>query len=469
MQNAVPTTPKTRTTAPLPADHAFEQALGDHLQGRWQAAEAQYRSLLAGAPAHAPSLHFLGVLRHQQGDAEEGNALVQQSLQLQPDHADWHNTWGNMLAAQGRGDEAAAAFVAALERDARHADAWNNLGAVLLAAGQAEDAVAALRNAVELRPALRAAHQHLGDAYQQLGDAHAAALSYCAEYVLRPKQETQRDMLGIAYSQLGLHDEAAQVYAAWLADEPGHPIASHLLAASRGKAVDDRVPAQFLQRYFDGYAETFEHKLVAGLGYSVPPLVHRLLAESATPAASLRILDAGCGTGLCGPQLKPFALQLSGVDLSEKSLAVAHGKGVYDSLHRQDIVDYLVAGSQAHWDLLVAADVLIYFGDLKPFFAAAHAELATGGRMLASFEIWDEPHHARNDAPCDAIHTARVAAEPAPGYALQPSGRYSHRESYLLRALRAAGFTVQERLPIHIRNELGRPVQGLLLLAQKAQ
>ncbi|RYF28596.1 MAG: tetratricopeptide repeat protein [Comamonadaceae bacterium] len=457
MQDPAPTTPKTRTPAPLPTDPAFEQALGDHLQGHWQAAEAQYRSLLADAPGHAPSVHFLGVLRHQQGDAEEGNALVQQSLRLQPDHADWHNTWGNMLAAKGRGDEAAAAFVAALECDARHADAWNNLGAVLLAAGQAQDAVAALRNAVELRPALRAAHQHLGDAYQQLGDSHAAALSYCAEYVLRPKEETQRDMLGIAYSQLGLHEEAAQVYAAWLADEPGHPIAAHLLAASQGKAVDDRVPADFLQRYFDGYAETFEHKLVEGLEYSVPPLVHRLLADKATPVASLRILDAGCGTGLCGLQLKHFARQLSGVDLSEKSLAVAHSKGVYDSLHRQDILDFLGTCAPAQWDLLVAADVLIYFGDLVPFVAAAHAALAPGGRLLASFEVRDAPLHAR--AP----------SQPGPGYVLQPSGRYSHSESYLLDTLRAADFTVQERLPIHIRKELGRPVQGLLLLARKAQ
>lgn len=456
MQDPAPTAPNT--PAPPPADHAFEQALGHHLQGHWQAAETQYRSFLANAPGHAPSLHFLGVLRHQQGDAEEGNALVQQSLRLEPDHADWHNTWGNMLAAQGRGDEAAAAFVAALERDARHADAWNNLGAVLLAAGQAQDAVAALRNALELRPALRAAHQHLGDAYQQLGDSHAAALSYCAEYVLRPKEETQRDMLGIAYSQLGLHEEAAQVYTAWLADEPGHPIAAHLLAASRGKAVDDRVPADFLQRYFDGYAETFEHKLVAGLEYSVPPLVHRLLVEKATPAASLRILDAGCGTGLCGPQLKPFARQLSGVDLSEKSLAVARSKGVYDSLHRQDIVDYLGTGAPpAHWDLLVAADVLIYFGDLVPFVAAAHGALAPGGRLLASFEVWD--------APCDA----RAPSLPASGYLLQSSGRYSHRESYLLDTLRAGDFTVEERLPIHIRKELGRPVQGLLLLARKTR
>lgn len=451
----MPTPGTTNPPALSPADHAFEQALGDHLQGQWQAAEAQYRSILAQAPGHAPSVHFLGVLRHQQGHLAEGDALVRQSLLLAPEHADWHNTWGNMLAAQGHGDAAAAAFVAALERDARHADAWNNLGAVLLAAGQAEDAVAALRNATQLRPAFRAAHQHLGDAYQQLGDAHAAALSYCAEYVLRPRQETQRDMLGIAYSQLGLHEEAAQVYAAWLADEPGHPIASHLLAASRGKAVDDRVPADFLQRYFDGYADTFEHKLVVGLAYGVPPLVHQWLAERAIAAGSLRILDAGCGTGLCGPHLKPFARQLTGVDLSEKSLDVARSKEVYDSLHRQDIVEHLLSGVPAQWDVLVAADVLIYFGDLAPFMAAAQGALAHGGLLLVSCETGPP---AGSEPP---------SVSPAPGYALQPSGRYSHLDSYVLDTVRTAGFTIDRTMPLVIRQELGRPVQGLLLLARK--
>ena len=438
------------------AEHsAFELALEHQLAGRWDAAEGLYRAMLAADPGHAEALHFFGVLRHQQGHGDEGRALVQQSLALQPHRPDWHNTLGNMLSAQGSSEEAVAAFMAALELDARHIHAWNNLGAVLLTLRHAQEAIVALRNAVELDPSFRAAHQNLGDAWRQAGDAHAAALCYCAEYVLRPAEERRRDILGIAYSQLGRHEEAAQVYAAWLVDEPDHPIASHLLAASRGHAPLDRAPSEYLQSYFDAYADTFEQKLVSDLEYSVPPLIGDMLAALQTPAYSLRILDAGCGTGLCGPQLRPFAKQLEGVDLSTKSLVIAEEKGVYDSLHSRDIADHLSACAPASWDLLVAADVWIYFGNLLPIMAAAHAALASGGQLLASFEVQAETADGESETSMES------------GYVLQPSGRYSHRKDYLLRTLQECGFTVLEMKSLAIRKELGRPVKGLLLMATR--
>ena len=462
------------------AERAFEQALHDHLNGDWPAAQAKYHALLAAEPTHAGALHFLGVLLHQQGDLDEGRALVQRSLQLAPQHADWHNTWGNMLAAQRRDDDAAAAFMEALQRDARNADAWNNLGAVLLRTGRAQDAVTALRNAVELRPAFRAAHQHLSEAYRELGDARSAALSACAEYVLRPKEATLRDMLGIAYAQLGLHDEAAGVYAAWLKDEPGHPVASHLLQACRGQADGDRVPADFLQHYFDGYAESFESKLVDGLEYSVPQALQRLLADRAVAAHSLRVLDAGCGTGLCGVQLRPFAAHLSGVDLSGKSLERARMKAVYDSLHQQDIVEHLRALPPSCCDLIVAADVLIYFGDLAPFMAAAHAALAPGGLLMATTETLRGadavmegqalPGPQVPQVPSGLeVRNAGASSAPhhRPGFALQASGGYGHDDGYVLRTSSAAGFTVDTAAPLALRSELARPVAGLLVVARK--
>ena len=48
------------------------------------------------------------------------------------------------------------------------------------------------------------------------------------------------------------------------------------------------------------------------------------LLDGALPSASRpRILDAGCGTGLCGPLLRPLAARLVGVDLSEKMVELA--------------------------------------------------------------------------------------------------------------------------------------------------
>lgn len=435
---------------PSQATSAIDRAVQDHIAGQWRAAQAQYRTILASEPDHAMALHFLGVLRHQQGHEDEGLAFVRKSLALEPQNADWHNALGNMLSAQGQAADAVMAFMSALEADASHVDAWNNLGALLLAQGALEDAITALRNAVELAPSFRQAHQNLGDAYRLAGNLSAAALCYCAEYVLRPVQDTQYDILGLAYRQLGRNEEAAQVYQAWLEQEPGHPIALHLLAASCGQVVDDRASPDYLQTYFDAYAETFEDKLVGNLGYRVPQIVHGMLSERNTPANSLRVMDLGCGTGLCGLQLRRFSSHLAGVDLSARSLTEAERKEVYDSLHQRDIVEHLVQCEASTWDLLTAADVLIYFGDLTSFLAAARRALAPGGRLLASFE----------EAEMQAM-----SPEKDPGYTLQSSGRYSHHRDYLLQALQTSGFRVDEAMPLDIRHELARPVKGVLLMA----
>ena len=47
-----------------------------------------------------------------------------------------------------------------------------------------------------------------------------------------------------------------------------------------------------------------------------------MLAHAGLDASrSLDVLDAGCGTGLCGPLVAPYARRLVGVDLSEAMLA----------------------------------------------------------------------------------------------------------------------------------------------------
>ena len=429
----------------------FAQALAQHQAGRLEEARYGYRELLAHAPGHAAATHFLGVALHQGGQHAEGLQLVRASLAAEPAVSEWHNTLGNMLAALGRQDEAVDAFLRALDLAPRSAIAWNNLGALLLAQDNVEAAVTALQNAVAIDPAFRDALSHLGDALSRTGDTHAAALSYCAEYVLRPAAETQRHALGLAFSQLGRYEEAAGVYAAWLADEPGHPIAQHLLQACRGQSCEQGASQAYLQAYFDGFADSFERKLVGQLDYRVPAALAPTLQALGAQPRSVRVLDAGCGTGLCGVALRPFARRLTGVDLSAKALAQAADKGLYDALHQDEIVHYFANCTAASFDLVVAADTLIYFGDLRAFLAGARDALAPGGWLVASFEEWQAP---------GPVHGG------APGYLLNATGRYSHRANHVQASLAPAGFALVRSDRMALRKELGQPVPGLLVVAQ---
>lgn len=428
----------------LAAESIVESAFNSQCAGRLDEAEAKYREVLRRFPAHPAALHFLGILRHQQGQSDDGIALVRQSLDLAPEQADWHNNLGNLLAAQRLDEDAAAAFMAALEIKPDDSVVWNNLGAVLQRADQLENAERAFENAIYIDPCYEEALNNLSLVQKRQGKAVEAALSSCSAYVLHPTPEKPKQMLGTAYYSLGRIAEAAQIYRSWLDDDPGNPIARHLLASCSGRDVPDRASDAYLEMQFDNTAQDFDSKMIAGLAYGIPEMTGRSLFDLATPAGSLTILDAGCGTGLCGPHLAPFAKHLVGVDLSGKSLAIAAEKKVYDDLAKAEIVAYLAA-KPARFDLVVAADTFIYFGSLPPFLRAAADALGDGGLLIASVE------------ECSS----------SADFVLNPSGRYSHRRQYVEQSFAAAGFEFLSMAAVDIRLELGKPARGLFLVARK--
>ena len=111
----------------------------------------------------------------------------------------------------------------------------------------------------------------------------------------------------------------------------------------------------------------FDEHLVGALHYQGHSfLIDRLkqLARRHFGAA----LDLGCGTGLCGPLVKPMVDHLDGVDLSHDMVARRSARGVYEQLVQGDVVEYLQT-TQRRYELVLSADVFIYIGDLDPVFA----------------------------------------------------------------------------------------------------
>lgn len=426
----------------LAARADIECALSAQQAGRLDEAESQFRFVLLRSPDHPDALHHLGILLSQKGRPDEAVALVRKSLDLVPDESGWHNNLGNLLAAQGRNAEAAQAFIAALQIDSEDPVVWNNLGAVLLREDQLEEGGTAFENALLLDPQFEDALINLGHVQTRQGKSEEAAHSYCSAYVLRPSSDKPKKMLGTAYYTLGRIDEAADVYHSWLQDEPDNPIAQHLWASCSGQDVPVRASDAYLETHFDNTARDFDANLLGDLAYCIPERVGLALTKLAVPPNSLRVLDAGCGTGLCGPQVAPFSRNMVGVDLSGKSLALAGEKGVYAELVKGEVVAYLAA-AVARFDLVVAADTFIYFGDLTLFLMAAAGALGDAGLLMASVE------------------------ECRSGFKLNPSGRYSHSREYVETTFVAAGFELLSVTAVDIRFELGKPVAGLFVVARK--
>jgi predicted TPR repeat methyltransferase len=395
---------------PTSSKSGFDQALQLHQQGRLAEAEALYRRVLRGAPTHFDALHLLGVVCGQTDRLDEALGLLNRALAQRPGSAPALNNLGNTLAQAGRHDDAVAAFNRALGLRPDDAKALRNRGTSLRALGRNPEALASLDAALALRP------------------DYAEAIIGRAELLLALQRRDEAVEAFRRALPLGVNTELIRYALASLGDEP----------------VPGTAPAGYVQALFDGYAANFDQHLVENLAYRAPDLLAQALADAAPPSGG-RVIDLGCGTGLCGPHLRPLAQHLVGVDLSGAMLAKAREAGGYDELVQGDIVAAL-RGQAQPFDIVVAADVFVYIGDLAEVFSAVWAALRPGGVFAFSVEA----HEAGQG-----------------DYVLGPTRRYAHALAYLQRLAAAQGLAVHSTRQAVLRQQGTQAVQGHLLVMRR--
>jgi predicted TPR repeat methyltransferase len=167
------------------------------------------------------------------------------------------------------------------------------------------------------------------------------------------------------------------------------------------------------------------------------------------------VLDLGCGTGLAGAAIAGRCRHLVGVDLSANMLAEARARGVYDRLEHADLVSMARGEAAGTYDLILAADVFIYVGDLVDVMREAHRILRPGGLFALSAEAAESVPDATAPQQLDA------------GYRLQGSGRYAHSAAYLRAVAAQVDFELAELSGIEVRLENEQPVQGWLALLRR--
>jgi predicted TPR repeat methyltransferase len=399
---------------PLPGSlqSRLSAAIQLHQAGQLPEAEQAYRQLLAEFPADANVAHFLGLVCFQHGAAAEGLALVQQSLESDPANPHAWNNLGNMYNHLHRREDARKAYLCATRIGVPAAAAWYNLSLIYLREHKVEEALGALREAT------------------RAGSGFVDALQ----------------TLAFVYYRLGRSEDAYDVYKQWAAEAPDDPTPRHMLAAASGQDVPARADDRYIVKTFNRFAESFDEKL-RRLEYRAPQLVAAsLIHHPLYQTGRAVVLDAGCGTGLCGALLKSTASRLVGVDLSPKMLEQARDRGVYDEVHVGELTSFMGA-RPAQFDIVVAADVLCYFGELQTALQAVRLTLRPGGILSFSVEaLLDGSAHE--------------------DFRIRLHGRYSHARSYVERALECAGFAAPHIDPAVLRKEFDEPVHGFIVLAE---
>jgi predicted TPR repeat methyltransferase len=314
--------------------------------------------------------------------------------------------------------------------------------------GRPSEAEAAYRQAAADRPSYAEAHASLGNLLKRRGELAEAAQAYRRAIELDPEDvKTYRNLVATLRRQ-DKPDEAREVLRRWRRRLPDDPVAQHMLAAMSDEAAPSRASDRYVRRVFDQFAATFDKDL-KDLGYRGPQVIaDAIVGVLGDAVADLDVIDAGCGTGLCAARLRPFARRLVGVDLSPEMLKRAQRLGVYDELVECELTEHL-RRYPAAYDLIVSADTLQYFGDLRPVAAAAAGALRDRGVIVFTLE--------RGDAD---------AAEP--GYRLKAHGRYVHSESFVRRCLEGVQLHVRSITSSLLRTEAGKPVAAMVAIARKA-
>ncbi|KQV27661.1 3-demethylubiquinone-9 3-methyltransferase [Rhizobium sp. Root1203] len=254
----------------------------------------------------------------------------------------------------------------------------------------------------------------------------------------------------LALEKAGDVDAAVKAYEEVLAIDPDdHGGAAVRIAAMGRGETPAKAPDAYVETLFDQHAEVFEDVLVEQLGYHVPMLVRQRLQELKLGPFK-RMLDLGCGTGLTGGTLRDLCEDMTGIDLSENMVELAHEKDLYETLFVAEAEDFLEDNDEEPFDLITATDVLPYLGALEPLFFGAAENLTQGGLFIFSSETLP-----------DATLEGR-------SYMVGPRQRFAHAESYVRERLASTGFELIEIADINVRMEDGQPTPGHLVIARLA-
>ncbi|MBI9082837.1 MAG: tetratricopeptide repeat protein [Desulfobacterales bacterium] len=402
------------TTKEASAHAAWAEAIGHYNRCCLAEAGAAFDRALAENPGHLESRLGLARVLRDQGRLDQALSCCHNAMAAAPDRAEVFTLTGEVLGAMGRGDQALACLTQAL-------DLAPQAPGVLLAVGRALESQGDLASAVDFYDrAVKAAGN---------GENHVA------------NRRRALNRLGAGLNRLGQRDKAMACFQQVLSEDPQNPSARHLLAALQGKTPDN-IPSDYVKTLFDAFSSGFDRHMTDELAYRTPKQLFEFIEQHLPPGKKrfAAAIDLGCGTGLSGKAFRHRIDHLTGVDLAPLMIEKARAKGLYDRLAAGDIGQFLL-DEPGCYDLFIAADVLVYIGNLVPIFAACHSRAMPGAHMVFSTE----------------------SCENTP-YRLMATGRFAHHSTYVRETASACQWQVTAFSRAHIRKEGGAWIQGDLFV-----
>lgn len=417
-----------------------------HALSRYQEARQSYQAAIQYQPNYIDAYYNLGLVYLKLNDRASANRVFEIILSLSPAHAGARFQAGRLCMESDNYQGALAYFHGLVQDYPNHAESFANLAACYLRLRRVNEAVSAYETAILLDPKDTQALFNLGVIYSKLGREDLARTYYLKVLSLNPRQADAHVNLAALYWKARLKEDAILHYRKAQELRPDDALIEHALRVLGQDPTLVETSPLYARALFNAYAETYDTHLKEALHYRVPEAFEAALQQvDDKPRVYDKVLDLGCGTGLCGPLLRARARHLIGLDVSPEMLQKAKDKGDYDVLVEGEAVWYL--NTQVNtFQLIAAGDLFVYIGELEPLFKALHQALTPAGRLLFNVEM----------------------TEPAEGrFLLEASGRFQHDPGYLHTLSVRFGFSVLYQEKVVLRREAGEPVWGLVCLWER--
>jgi predicted TPR repeat methyltransferase len=413
-------------------------------QMQWDAAIQSYYTAIDSQPNYVDAYYNLGLALIKAKRFSEAMNTYQSLLELAPEHLGSRFQLGRLFMQQNKYQEAIDQLSIIENEHPLHFETQSNLATSFLKLGWLSQAKTHYLKALNVKPEDVQVLFNLGVIATRTGSIADAIEFYTRALNQDANIYEAHNNVGVAFLSVKNREKALQHFREALRIQPDNKSLQHTINILTHDKNLSSSPPEYIRSLFNSYADHYDAHITQALKYDVPKQLFAAVNHYAdVKKAHWNILDLGCGTGLCGELFQGKNNTLTGVDIAEQMLEIVAQKNLYQGLIHADIPDFLKDKHDVY-DLVIAGDVLVYFGDLGELFADIYQALHHDGLFVFNAEIGSDKD-----------------------YSMTESGRFAHSKSYLDNLIQQTQFKTLDYQIIHLRTQNGVPVEGHLYLLAK--
>lgn len=427
-------------------DASYYNNLSNALKKQGDLAQArQYlHHAITLSPNYAEAFNNLGSLYYTEGRYQEAIPYFEKAIRLNPNYYEPHYNLANSLIKENLIHQAISHYQTVIKMQPHHLNAQQNLAMAYITIGNLTEALPYLEMAVQNNPEHAELHAQLADLYLEFGNTVQAIALLEKALSLAPQQATWHHNLAILYLREQNREQALLHFKATLDKDPNNQTACHMVNALTTTSIEN-APMQYVTDLFNQYAQFYNRHVKEKLNYKVPELLRQAIGNYYQERLkTMQILDIGCGTGLCSIYFRELAQYLVGIDISIEMLLQAKALNAYDALCCGNILQSIPGEAKACFDLIIAADVLVYCGELEQIFNLCSTTIKVDGIFAFTVEQLGQAN-----------------------YQLQKTGRFAHSAEYIQTLAKKYNLVIVSQQNIVLRMQHNQPILGWLFLLVK--